>query len=254
MGKILVIEDHETVCQTIKRLLEKAGYEVITAHDGADGLKLALELLPDVIVCDIMMPGLNGYEVLKNLSCKEETSSIPFIFLTARAEMADLRQGMELGADDYLIKPFKANDLLKAIRTRLDKRELIIKGQMGKIRNAEAKNPPLTANSVIAAGNPPEIIKVSSIVYISASDGYTYIHTKEGKKTLIRRLMKQWEAILPEEQFIRIHHSAIINLDYMEHIEKWFNNSLRIHLNYEDEPLEVSKRYAPKVKARLSMK
>lgn len=253
MVKVLVIEDNQTVGQTIKRLLEKAGYEVITAHSGPDGIQLAMEILPDVIICDIMMPGMNGFEVLKHLSGTGETSSIPFIFLTARAEMADLRHGMELGADDYLIKPFKANDLLNAIRTRLEKRELLIKEQLGKIQNAP-KNPALKSNSVIAAGNPPEIIKVSSIVYITANDGYTYIHTKDGKKTIIRRLMKEWEALLPEEQFLRIHHSTIINLDYMEQIEKWFNNSLRIHMRNAAEPLEVSKRYAPKVKARLAMK
>ncbi|MGE5353593.1 MAG: LytR/AlgR family response regulator transcription factor [Acidobacteriota bacterium] len=253
MGKILIIEDHLTVCQTIKILLEKAGYETLTAHNGADGIKLALECLPDLIVCDIMMPGMDGYEVLRQLSCSGDTSSIPFIFLTARAEMADLRLGMELGADDYLVKPFKANELLNAISKRLEKRELIIKGQMSKIRNAQ-RDSALKSNSVIAAGNPPEIIKVSSIVYITANDGYTHIHSTEGKKILIRRLMKEWEALLPEDQFIRIHHSTIINLDYMEQIEKWFNNSLRIHMRTINEPLEVSKRYAPKVKARLIMK
>lgn len=253
MVKVLVIEDHQTVCQTIKRLLEKAGYEVSTAHNGTDGIQLALEILPELIICDVMMPGMNGFEVLKDLSANDETSSIPFIFLTARAEMADLRHGMELGADDYLVKPFKANDLLNAIRIRLEKRDLLIKEKLGKIQNSP-KNPVLKSNSVIAVGNPPEIIKVASIVYISANDGYTYIHTKDGKKTIIRRLMKEWEALLPEDQFLRIHHSTLINLDFIEQIEKWFNNSLRIHMRTVDDPLEVSKRYAPKVKARLAMK
>lgn len=253
MEKVLVIEDHQTVCQTIKRLLEMAGYEVITAQNGTDGVQLAIEALPDVIICDIMMPGMSGYDVIKELSKKFETSSIPFIFLTARSEMADLRLGMEMGADDYLVKPFKADDLLNAIRTRLEKRELINKGQKVKIQEP-VKDSALKANSVIVAGNPPEIIKISSIIYIKANDGYTSIHTKEGKKPLIRRLMKEWESILPEEQFLRIHHSTIINLEYMEKVEKWFNNSLRIHIRSVEEPLEVSRRYAAKVKACLKMK
>ncbi|MCU7497206.1 MAG: response regulator transcription factor [Ignavibacteria bacterium] len=253
MGKILVIEDHQTVCQTIKRLLEKAGYEVTAAQNGSEGIRLALETLPEVIVCDIMMPGINGYEVLKHLHSIEKTSSIPFIFLTAKAEMTDLRLGMDLGADDYLVKPFKANDLLSAIKTRLEKRELIIRGQMEKLQK-ESGDSKLKSNSVIVAGNPPEIIKVSSIVYISANDGYTYIHTKEGKKPLIRRQLKEWEELLPKEQFLRIHHSTIINLEYMERVEKWFNSSLRIHMQNVAEPLEVSKRFAPKVKEHLKMK
>jgi len=253
MIKILVIEDHDTVSQTVKRLFERAGYEVIAAKSGNEGVNLALEALPDIIVCDIMMPGMNGYEVLKQLSSTSETSSIPFIFLTARADMADLRVGMELGADDYLVKPFKANDLLNAVRTRLGKRELITKGQKNNIREAE-KGSTLKAGSVIVAGNPPEIIKVSEIIYIIANDGYTSIHLRDGKKPLIRRLLKEWEALLPEEQFLRIHHSTIINLEEMERIEKWFNNSFRIHMRNVSEPLEVSKRYAPKVKARLKMR
>ncbi|HEX2866773.1 MAG TPA: response regulator [Ignavibacteriales bacterium] len=253
MGKILVIEDHKTVCDTIKRLLEKAGYEVTAAENGTDGVKLAFEIMPDLIVCDIMMPGMNGYEVLRQLGSTGETSSIPFIFLTARAEMTDLRMGMELGADDYLIKPFKANDLLKAISARLEKRELIKRKLLDKTRDIE-QNSALKSSSVIAAGNPPEIIKVSSIVFISANDGYSYIHTADGKKQLIRRLMKEWEKLLPEEQFLRIHHSTIINIEYMEKIEKWFNNSFRIYLRSTEEPLEVSKRYAPRIKTRLKMK
>lgn len=252
MRKILVIEDHYIVCLTIKRLLEKAGYKVFTAENGADGVKLAFEVMPDLIVCDIMMPLMNGYEVLRQLGTTDGTSSIPFIFLTARAEMKDLRMGMELGADDYLIKPFKAKDLLKAISARLEKREMINRKLIGKMKDTEQASA-LKSNSIIAAGNPPEIIKVSSIVYISANDGYSYIHTNDGKMPLIRRLMKQWETLLPEEQFLRIHHSTIINLEYIERMEKWFNNSFRIYMQCIKEPLEVSKRYAPKVKVRLKM-
>ncbi|MGE5352647.1 MAG: response regulator transcription factor [Acidobacteriota bacterium] len=122
MEKILVIEDHSPVRENLKQLLRKAGYEAVTAENGSKGVDLAMELKPDLILCDIMMPGMDGYDVLKELSCCKETSSIPFLFLTAKAEMADLRQGMELGADDYLVKPFKAGDLLKAVKIRLEKR------------------------------------------------------------------------------------------------------------------------------------
>lgn len=123
MEKILVIEDHTSVLDNIKLLLGKAGYEVLAAENGRQGVDIALNEKPDMIICDIMMPVMNGYNVLKELSSFEQTSSIPFIFLTAKAEIADLRLGMDLGADDYLTKPYKAGDLLKAIKTRLEKRE-----------------------------------------------------------------------------------------------------------------------------------
>lgn len=246
MQKILVIEDHGAVRENIKQLLEKAGYQVLCADNGSDGLKLAFEELPDVIICDIMMPKMNGYEVIKELGSDREASAIPFIFLTARAEMADLRLGMELGADDYLVKPFKAADLLKAIKTRLEKRESIIK-----LQNDKKQEPALKSSSVIMAGNPPEVLKIASIVYISSQEGYSNVFTKEGKKLLVRKLLKEWEILLPEDHFLRIHNSTIINLHFMERVEKWFNNTLRIYMQKVSEPLEVSKRYAPKIKARL---
>ena len=92
---------------------------------GEEGITLALEILPCLIICDVMMPGIDGYEVLRRLSVPKETTSIPFIFLTAKVEREDLRLGMQLGADDYIFKPFKADDLLKAVSIRLKKCELI---------------------------------------------------------------------------------------------------------------------------------
>lgn len=252
MEKILVIEDHSPVRENINQLLVKAGYGVITAESGTKGVELAASLKPDLILCDIMMPGMTGYDVLKHLSCSKSTSSIPFIFLTAKAEMMDLRLGMELGADDYLVKPFKAGDLLKAIKIRLEKRELIIQGEKENIQEF-GREPVLKSGSVILAGNPPEVLKIASIVYIISNDGYTNVFVRDGKKLLVRKLLKEWGKILPEEQFLRIHNSTIINLEYMEKVERWFNNSLRIYLRNIRDPLEVSKRYTPKIRARLKV-
>lgn len=253
MGNILVIEDDNTVRKNIKQLLEIVGYKVLTAENGGKGIKIALEKQPDFIICDIMMPGLDGYEVFRQLSCNKKTSAIPFIFLTARAEMSDLRQGMNLGADDYLLKPFKATELLEVIRTRLEKREKIILGH-GESRGLKNKETELNNNSIIVVGNPPEVIKVSEIVYISSSGGYTNVFTVKGKKVLVRRLLKNWEKLLPNDQFLRIHHSTIINIEFVQRVEKWFNNALRIRMQNVDEPLEVSRRVVSTVKLRLKMK
>jgi DNA-binding response OmpR family regulator len=125
MKKILVIEDNSEVRENIAEILELSNYEVVTAENGKIGVELALQEMPDLIVCDIMMPELDGYGVLHLLNKNIGTYGIPFIFLTAKSEKADLRKGMEMGADDYITKPFDAIELLNAIEVRLKKIELI---------------------------------------------------------------------------------------------------------------------------------
>lgn len=120
---ILVIDDNSHIRENIAEILELANYNVITAENGKEGVAIAQEELPDIIICDIMMPELDGYGVLYLLSKNPVTSNIPFIFLTAKAEMDDLRKGMNLGADDYLTKPFEETDLLNAIETRIKRNE-----------------------------------------------------------------------------------------------------------------------------------
>ena len=119
--KILVIEDNIDIGENIVELLSLSGFDTIEAVDGREGAKFALQELPDLILCDIMMPGLDGYGVLHILSKHRETHNIPFIFLTAKAEKSDMRKGMTLGADDYITKPFDETDLLTAIENRLKK-------------------------------------------------------------------------------------------------------------------------------------
>ena len=123
MKKILVIEDNEEVRENIAEILELSEFEVIQARDGKEGVTMALSGFPDLIICDIMMPELDGYGVLHLLSKHKETYGIPFIFLTAKSEKADFRKGMELGADDYITKPFDGTELLNAVEIRLKKTE-----------------------------------------------------------------------------------------------------------------------------------
>lgn len=121
-NKILIIEDHDKIRANIVEILELALYTVFEADNGKIGVEMALTHIPDLILCDIMMPELDGYGVLYLLNKHIETIGIPFIFLTAKAEHGDLRKGMELGADDYLIKPFDGMELLNAIDTKLRKK------------------------------------------------------------------------------------------------------------------------------------
>ncbi|MDP1728341.1 MAG: response regulator [Bacteroidota bacterium] len=125
MKTILLIEDNPDMRENIAEILELAKYKVITATNGKEGVKFAQHEKPDLIVCDIMMPELDGYGVLHMLGNDSETAGIPFIFLTAKAEKSDQRMGMGMGADDYLTKPFENADLLQAVETRLKKHEIL---------------------------------------------------------------------------------------------------------------------------------
>ncbi len=118
---ILVIEDQDDVRENIVELLELSNYKALSASNGKAGVKAALENAPDLILCDIMMPEMDGYEVLYLLMKNPTTSSIPFIFLTAKTEKEDFRKGMNMGADDYITKPFEEMELLHAIERRLEK-------------------------------------------------------------------------------------------------------------------------------------
>ncbi|WP_018479234.1 response regulator [Pontibacter roseus] len=125
MKKILLIEDNQEIRENTAEILSLANYEVIEAENGKVGVDLAKKENPDLIICDIMMPQLDGYGVLHMLSKNTTTSSIPFIFLTAKSEKEDFRKGMNLGADDYLTKPFDDLELLDAVEMRLKKNEIL---------------------------------------------------------------------------------------------------------------------------------
>lgn len=122
MKKVLIIEDNDDIREGTAEILDLAGYETFTAKNGKIGVDLAVKHLPDIILCDIMMPELDGYGVLYLLQKNPQTVNIPFIFLTAKAERADMRKGMEMGADDYLTKPFDDVELFNSIESRLKKK------------------------------------------------------------------------------------------------------------------------------------
>lgn len=133
MSRVLVIEDELTILENISDYLEMNNYEVFRANNGKAGVDTALKVLPDIILCDIMMPEMNGLEVIKIIRENEATADIPFIFLTAKTEDRDLRVGMNLGADDYIKKPFKNADIMQSIETRLSKNKSIQEKQERKL-------------------------------------------------------------------------------------------------------------------------
>ena len=128
MKTILLIEDNPEMRENTAEILELADYRVLKAENGKRGVEIARKETPDLVLCDIMMPELDGYGVLHLLGRNPATAEVPFIFLSAKAERGDVRKGMELGADDYLTKPFEENELLSAIEGRLKRSELFRKG------------------------------------------------------------------------------------------------------------------------------
>ena len=152
MEKILIIEDEQDIRDNMREILEISQYEVTLARNGAEGITLAKEIQPDLIICDVNMPVMDGYEVLESLQSMPETSLIPFIFLTARSDLQEVRQGMELGADDYLMKPLNIQDLLLSIRTRLLKHQRVV----AQIKEAEESSQEIQSRAKITASHAKE--------------------------------------------------------------------------------------------------
>jgi len=138
MRRLLVIDDHDDIRENIAEILGLAGYEVFTAQNGKRGVETALKEKPELVICDIMMPELDGYGVLHLLRKNEATVNTPFIFLTARTERTDFRKGMEMGADDYITKPFDDIELLNAIEIRLRKYDILQNKYDGGVKGAGA--------------------------------------------------------------------------------------------------------------------
>ena len=137
--KILVIEDHAPMRRNLVKLLQLENFEVVAAENGRLGLELARAEKPDLVLCDIMMPGVDGYSVLQSLRNAPETATLPFIFLTAREEKFDQRLGMNLGADDYLTKPVEREDLLATIRARLERQRAHARQTRDEVANVQLK-------------------------------------------------------------------------------------------------------------------
>ena len=153
--KILIVEDNNDVRENLGELLSLSGYDTILAKNGKEGVAAAQSNLPDLILCDIMMPELDGYAVLRILSKNEATSTIPFLFLSAKSELSDVRRGMTLGADDYITKPFDDVELLDTIEFRLKKHK--------------AQSPPVATQQTIV--NLPGADQILSMLPDSMKEG-----------------------------------------------------------------------------------
>ncbi|WP_114940698.1 response regulator [Mucilaginibacter endophyticus] len=219
--KILIIEDNNDIRENVVEILELAGYSVFEASNGRTGVDLALKNIPDVILCDIMMPELDGYGVLYMLNKNPVTAAIPFIFLTAKAERVDLRKGMEMGADDYLTKPFDDMELLSAVESRLKKKEaqqIFYSRSLDNLNQLLSKNKGLAELKRIIEERRARQFKKNQVIYYEGDKGNgLYLVIKGRIKTVKmaedgRELMT---GIYTADEYLGIH-SLLSNETYSE--------------------------------------
>ena len=187
--KVLIIEDNNDIRENVVEILELAGYQVFDANNGKKGVEIALKEIPDIILCDIMMPELDGYGVLYMLNKNPDTAAIPFIFLTAKAERLDLRKGMEMGADDYLTKPFDDMDLLNSIESRLKKKEIqknFYSKSLDRLNNIISKNDGLSELKKIIQDRKSRHFKKNQVIYYDGDKGSGLYLVISGKVKTIK--------------------------------------------------------------------
>ena len=187
--KVLIIEDNDDIRENVIEILELAGYTVSGASNGKTGVELAFKDIPDIILCDIMMPEMDGYGVLYMLSKNPETIAVPFIFLTAKAEHFDRRKGMEMGADDYLTKPFDDMELLNAIESRLKKKEgqqAFYSKSLDRLNSLVAKKDGLAALKKIIEERKVRSFKKGQVIYYEGDKGNGLYLVISGKVKTIK--------------------------------------------------------------------
>ena len=190
MKTILLIEDNAFIRENTSEILDLAGYKVLSAPNGKAGVELALEHAPDLVICDIMMPVLDGYGVLHMLQRNKEMKDIPFIFLTAKTERNDYRRGMEMGADDYIMKPFEAMELLHAIESRLKKaalrKEEFTPNLQGLSKLMEAATGKASIKA-LAEGRDIEKYKKRQTIYTEGNHPINLFYIQKGKVRIFKR-------------------------------------------------------------------
>ncbi|SEL39306.1 cAMP-binding domain of CRP or a regulatory subunit of cAMP-dependent protein kinases [Chitinophaga rupis] len=190
MKKILIIEDNPEIRENTQEILELAGYKVFSAENGKDGVEQAIQHIPDLILCDITMPVLDGFGVLHMLQRNDQLKDIPFIFLTAKTERSDFRKGMEMGADDYITKPFSGTDLLTAIESRLKKAQIKKQVFPPTIQGLRQLMQEATGNSSLrelSEGRNIEKYKKKQAIYVEGNHPLKLFYVQKGKVRTFKR-------------------------------------------------------------------
>lgn len=234
--RAIIVDDERLARKELRSLL--AEHPTVEIVGEAENVAMAAELTrttqPDVVFLDIQMPGESGFQLLEQLpvSCK-------VIFVTAYDAYA--LRAFEVNALDYLLKPINPARLAAAL-ARLSTTE----APPTPVRKLEYSD-----RLFLEIGERAQFLKLEQLVCLRAAGDYSELVTADGKVALILKSLKEWEERLPEKHFTRIHRSTIINLEYVERVESWFNRSWQIHLRHLSEPLLVSRRYAAQLKQKF---
>jgi two-component system LytT family response regulator len=234
---VLVIDDERLARKDLISLLSV--YDNITVAGEADDVPSAVKAIerlnPDVIFLDIQMPGDSGFDLLEKTDVEAQ-----IIFVTAYDEYAI--RAFEVNALDYLLKPVNPDRLEKALE-KLESREQY---PWTKTRAVNYED-----RLFLMLGRHFKFLKINTILTITAAGDYSEVLTYEGTKGLTLKSMKEWETRLPAQHFIRIHRSSIINMEFIDRVEEWFNYSFKVYLKGVEEPYVISRRYATRLKDRL---
>ncbi len=262
MEKILVIEDEPIIRENIAEILKISGYESIQADNGFVGVQQILEHKPDLVICDVMMPRLNGYQVLETIRKSSETATIPFIFLTAKASPEDIRKGMSLGADDYLTKPFSRDELIGAVESRLEKQRIhkqhinqkieAFKSQIGDVYSHELNTP---LNGILGMSelmmyyydefSKTELKKMIRTIHHS---GKRLQHITDNMLFYFQSLQKPgFLKSAPDEETECIHYK-----DFLIGLAEKYERKKDLHLSIDCEILPISKMLLDKILYELT--
>jgi two-component system LytT family response regulator len=234
---VLVVDDERLARKDIIAMLgDHPEVQVVGEADNVQSAVEAIERLdPDLIFLDIQMPGQSGFELLEQIQLRARV-----IFVTAHDQYA--LRAFEVNALDYLMKPVSPERLVRALE----------RAQTGAVESPIPAKPLNHDDRLfLMIGSRFRFLMVSSIVSIHAAGDYSEIWLAEGGKGLVLKSLKEWEKRLPPQYFVRIHRSAIVNMDYVERVEEMANYSMRVHLKGVAEPLLISRRYALRLKHRL---
>ena len=235
--KTLIVDDERLARKDIIQLL--AAYDFIEvageAEDVPSAIRAIRQLNPDLIVLDIQMPGESGFDLLEKIKIDAK-----IIFVTAYDEYAI--QAFDVNALDYLLKPVHPDRLTQSLQ-RLQSNG---NGESHSMRKLEFND-----RLFLSVNNHLRFLKVNKILCINSAGDYSEIVTVDGINGLTQKSLKEWENRLPSNYFCRIHRSSIINMEYIDNLEEWFNYSFRVYLKGVEKPFTISRRYAAILKNRL---
>ncbi|MBA4184437.1 MAG: response regulator transcription factor [Acidobacteria bacterium] len=232
--KALIIDDERLARAKLRSLLaEHSNIEIAGEADSViEAVKLIENTKLDVLFLDIQMPHASGFDLLEQVE-----TNVKIIFVTAFDEYAI--RAFEVNALDYLLKPVNPERLKQAIE------------RLSSTNDTPEKTLEYDDFLFINTVRQSKFIKINRIKFISAADVYSEVFTDDGAKFLLLKPLVEWEQTLPQKNFMRIHRSTIVNLEYVEKVEKWFNYSYQIHMRGVSEPFVISRRYASKLKDRF---